>query len=287
MKEFRADLHCHSTCSDGSESPENVLKIAASIGLSGLSITDHDTIEAYATAIPIAEQLGIKLLPGAEFSTMHKGVSVHILAYAFDLKNPIIHEFSQRHHQRRLDRNREILDKLAQKGMPVTEEEIEALLSPELSVEQRTIGRPHIAQVMVQKGYVGSITEAFKRYIGEGKPCYASGKPFSSDETIDIIHNVGGLAVIAHPHLVDDSKTLQDLLEMPFDGIECYYGTFPMHLQERWLNIAKKKNWLITGGSDFHGSIKPNIPLGSSWVNEELFQPLYDHWITMDNGKWT
>lgn len=283
MTDFRADLHCHSTCSDGSESPENVLKIAASIGLSGLSITDHDSVEAYATAFPFAEEKGIKLLPGVEFSSMHKGVSVHILAYSFNPQNPLIHEFSQKHHQRRLERNREILSRLASHGMPVSEEEIEDLLSPDLTMAQRTIGRPHIAQVMVKKRYVESITEAFRKHIGEGKPCYAAGKPFSSEETLDLIHKINGLAVIAHPHLVEEAKTLQELLQMKFDGIECYYGNFPMNLQERWLKIASKKQWLITGGSDFHGSIKPNIPLGSSWVNEQLFSPLYNHYL--NNSK--
>lgn len=277
MKDFRADLHCHTTCSDGSETPEKVLQLASKIGLKGLAITDHDSVEAYPIALPIANQLGLKLLPGTEFSSVHKGVSVHILAYSFSPENPLIHEFCLRHKLRRLNRNREILERLKEHGMPVSEEEVEAMLPPDLSEAQRTIGRPHIAQVMVKKGYVETITDAFKKHIGEGKPCYAAGNPFSSEETIDLIHRAKGLAIIAHPHLMDDANTLKDLLAMPFDGIECYYGTFAMTQQERWLKIAAKKNWIITGGSDFHGSIKPNIPLGSSFVNEELFNVLYNH----------
>lgn len=271
MSDFRADLHSHTTCSDGSESPEQVIKLAKEIGLSGLSITDHDSTAAYDTAYNFAGDL--KLLPGVEFSTMHKGVSIHLLAYAFILNHALINELCVKHHERREARNREILVKLAQHQMPISEKEV-------LSGKEEgnhTIGRPHIAAVMVKKGYVPSISDAFKKWIGEGRPCYSPGVSISTADTIDIIHQAKGLAVIAHPHLIDETHILGDLYKMPFDGIECYYAKFTMDLQQRWVKVANRRNWIITGGSDFHGTIKPNIPLGCSWINEDLFTPLWQH----------
>lgn len=105
------------------------------------------------------------------------------------------------------------------------------------------------------------------------------GEPISVEETLDIIHKAKGLAVIAHPHLMEDIKTLKEILEMDFDGIECYYGKFASQDHQRWVKIAQNRGMLITGGSDFHGEIKPTIPLGCSWVNEETFRILHNHFM--------
>lgn len=274
--EFRADLHCHSTYSDGSLSPQELLRLAKSNALKGLSITDHDTIEAYASAIPAAQEIGIELISGVEFSAMLNHVSVHILGYAFSLNNPALHLLCQRHKRRREDRNQAILEKLAAHGMSVTKEDIEDCLSSLLPHEKCSIGRPHIAQVLVKKRYVETIYEAFGKYLGEGKPCYARGDPFTVEETIDVIHQAQGLAIIAHPHLIKNTHMVHQLLSMNFDGLEGHYALFLQHQQERWLKIGKEKKWLITGGSDFHGDIKPSIPLGCSWVGEETFCRLQD-----------
>lgn len=277
MKEFKADLHCHTTCSDGTSSPEEIIKMAAEIGLSGLSITDHDTIDAYSEAYPLAKKLGIELISGVEFSSIQDDVSVHILAYSFPLNSSIIHDFCLRHHQRRTDRNQEILKRLADHGMPVTKEEVEAVIPNYQAKERCTIGRPHIALAMLKKGYIQSIQEGFIKYLAEGKSCYAPGELFPVQETIDMIHKAKGLAIIAHPHLVDHPATLKKLLEMNFDGIECFYARFVKEAQQRWLKIAEHRKWLVTGGSDYHGTIKPNIALGASWVDEEHFRLLQKH----------
>jgi 3',5'-nucleoside bisphosphate phosphatase len=270
--DFRADLHCHTTCSDGSLSPIQVVNLAKQTGLQGLSITDHDTIDAYAEAIPAAKEAGIELISGVEFSAMHDNASVHILGYAYDLKSPAIQTFCQQHHQRRKFRNEAILVLLGNLGMPITEDDVS-----EYSLKDGTIGRPHIAQAMLKKGYVDSIQDAFKRFIGEGKPAYAKGNNFSVEETIGVIHQAKGLAIIAHPHLIKDSKIVQQLLTMNFDGLEGYYGRFPSEQHKKWLKAAKKRDWIVTGGSDFHGEIRPNSPLGSSWVREETFRLLQTH----------
>lgn len=130
---------------------------------------------------------------------------------------------------------------------------------------------------MIKKGYVQSVQEAFHLYIGENKPCYAPGvSKYTVEKTIEKIHEAKGLAVIAHPHLIEDGKIVNALLSMPFDGIEGYYARFSPEQEERWIKVGKRKGWLITGGSDFHGEIKPNNPLGCSWVGEETFNVLYE-----------
>lgn len=275
MEEFQADLHCHSTCSDGTLTPKEIVELAQINNLSGLSITDHDSIQAYHTAVPEANERNIKIISGVEFSAMHRGHSVHLLAYSFSLNSPIIQEFCDKHAHRRTERNRQILTLLAKNGMNISEAEIQV---PDITMKH-TIGRPHIASAMLKKGYITSFQEAFNLYIGEGKPCYAPGGYFTVEETIDLIHNAKGFAIIAHPHLIDKNDLLQDLIKMPFDGIEGYYARFNNDQCQRWIKIGMKKNWIITGGSDFHGSIKPTLALGSSWTNQETFQMLYQRFI--------
>jgi predicted metal-dependent phosphoesterase TrpH len=127
---------------------------------------------------------------------------------------------------------------------------------------------------MVKKGFVESVPEAFYNYIGEDKPCYVRGDSFPVEEAINTIHQANGFAIIAHPHLIKESNLIQSLLKMNFDGLEGYYARLSQAQNERWIKIANKKNWMITGGSDFHGDIKPGNPLGGSWVREETFQVL-------------
>ena len=127
---------------------------------------------------------------------------------------------------------------------------------------------------MIKKGYVGSIDEAFKKYLGEGKSCFDPGEIISVSETMDIIHKAGGKVFIAHPHLVSRKSILTELLSMSFDGIECFYANFPMKKNLRWLEFAKTHDLLMSGGSDFHGSVKPHISLGASFTNLEYFNKI-------------
>ncbi len=269
---FRADLHCHSTFSDGTLSSHELVDLAIANGLTGLSITDHDTTDAYPEVLSYAAGKGVAMIPGIEFSAMHKGTSVHVLGYAFSLSEQAIPSLCKRHQERREKRYHKILEKLAAQGMPI--DEIEEPIA--------SIGRPHIATAMIQKGYVQSVEEAFKKYLSEGRPCFIPGEAFSVEESLDAIHASKGLAVIAHPHLIQKTSLVKDLLSMPFDGLEGYYALFFPKQEERWVKIANHKNWLLTGGSDFHGSIKPKIPLGCSWVGEETFNILQRHFKQHD-----
>jgi 3',5'-nucleoside bisphosphate phosphatase len=264
--EFRADLHCHTTCSDGTMSPKELVQLASRIGLRGLSITDHDSIAAYAVAVPVAKECGIELGTGVEFSSDFNGQSVHVLAYHFPLDSPQITAFCLRHQQRRKERNAAMLVKLRQKGFILQEDDLPSM---------GTVGRPHMALAMVKKGYVSSVKEAFQRYLGEGQSCYESGSQFSVAETLEIIHGAGAKAFLAHPHLFTHQRFVKKMLDMPFDGIECYYAKCHPDEEQRWLKIAKERGLLYSGGSDFHGDIKPQIPLGCSWVDEAAFRHIF------------
>lgn len=272
IPEFRADLHCHSSCSDGSLTPIELIDLALSLGLSGLSITDHDSLHAYPEALIAAKEKGLLIIPGVEFSAFHGKKSVHVLAYAFEPGHSAIINLSSRHEKRRQERNESILNKLKKNGMPLVEEDLN------LQTHLRTIGRPHIALAMMKKGYVNSIQEAFKKYLGDGKPYFEEGCRISVEETLEVIHQANGLAIIAHPHLFNDYSFVLGLLNLPFDGIECYYAKFPHVEQSKWLKLAEKKELLITGGSDFHGKNKPESMLGSSWINEVHFMKLLNHY---------
>ena len=265
---YFAYLHCHTTCSDGSTSPLELIQLAKQIGLKGLSITDHDSIDAYKIAIPAAKAAGILLGTGVEFSCEFQGISLHLLGYDFDLNNPGIHQLCLRHQKRRASRNQAILAKLSEAGMPISYEELLA------KAQGNTIGRPHIAQLMVEKGYVKNLREAFNHYIGEGRKCYDPGEPFTVEEAIVVLHNAGGKAFVAHPQLLPEEFPIHDLLKLPFDGLECYYSRL---FKKSWVEIAQGRGWIMSGGSDFHGKIKPETELGCSGVDEETFNRIFQN----------
>lgn len=265
---FRADLHCHTNKSDGSLTPSQLLKMAKEVGLSGISITDHDTIDAYEEAIPLAKELELQLGSGVEFSCSLNGVSVHVLAYDFDLTSSAIVSLCERHRIRRTTRLKGILERLNRYNIWITEEELQQFST-------KSIGRPHIAQLMVSKGYAVSIKDAFQRFLGDGKPCYDPGEMVSVSETLSIIHHASGKAFVAHPHLIKHTILVKELMKLPFDGIECFYAKFPKGIESRWVNMAKERGLLMSGGSDFHGDTKDYIPLGCSWVDEPTFHQIF------------
>ena len=257
----------HSTASDGTDTPLELLDLCQEKGLLGLSITDHDTVAAYTPALFIgAEKRGLKLGTGVEFSTRHKGKSIHILGYNIDVSAADLLTFCDAHQKRRFKRNLAMCQKLAKMGMPIGEDWL---------VGKEGVGRPHIAKKMVEKGYVNSIKSAFSRFIGDGKCAFVDSDLFSTQETIELIHASGGKAFIAHPHLIKHNRIVQELIEMPFDGVEAYYGTFSKDHEEKWLKIAQEKNWMISGGSDYHGAIKPENRLGSSYVTRKTFEDIF------------
>jgi predicted metal-dependent phosphoesterase TrpH len=273
--EFRADLHCHSTFSDGTDTPQQLIEKARACGLSALAITDHDTIEAYKEAFPFAKSIEFPLLNGVEFSAFYGNEPVHILAYAYKMDSVALRELCARHQKRRLERNLRILEKLKTLGIEI---------DPATLHYQGSWGRPHIAHALLMQGVVTSIQEAFQVYLGTGKLAYDPGEPVSVEETLNVIHAARGKAVLAHPHLLQRSTTVRAMLKMPFDGLECYYARFEPAQEKKWIALAQERRWIITGGSDYHGTIKPHSALGTSWVGRETFDLLYTHFLEVNRG---
>jgi hypothetical protein len=266
VSEFRADLHTHTIYSDGSFTPHELIDHAVEIGLNALSITDHDTVDAYTDAFSYAKSKGLILVSGVEFSSLYKKQNVHILGYGIDTELPFLREFCKIQQDRRKGRNFEILSKLKRCRFVIEQSELESL-----EKIHKAVGRPHIAKLMIDKGYVKTIQEAFSLYLGDGKSCYCQGVSANIDEVLDVIKQAAGKSFIAHPHLLKDGGIVRELLNHPFNGLECYYGRCSTEKERRWLKMARAKKLLISGGSDFHGSIKPYLPLGCSWTPKEEF----------------
>ena len=261
---FRADLHCHSTCSDGTLTPVQLVELAKN--RTSPASRSPTTTPLRPTTPPsrpraILDHLGT----GVELSSEFQKMSVHILGYNYSLGSPLMRDFCRRHKERRRHRNAAILAKLARLNMVIKEEELPG----------RSIGRPHIAQKMVEKGYVKSAKEAFNLFIGEGKCCYDAGVAFSVPETLDVIHRSGGKAFVAHPHLFANGAKMRVLLQEPFDGLECYYAHSYPALEKRWLKIVKEKQWLISGGSDFHGESGQAFPSAALGSTKQRFNKIF------------
>ncbi|MEI6241854.1 MAG: PHP domain-containing protein [Chlamydiota bacterium] len=272
---FRADLHTHSNFSDGTYSPDEMIILAKEANLQGLSITDHDTIGAYTTSFfQKAKEVGLEIVLGVELSSEHIGESVHVLAYGWEKTDRFI-QFLEQIQKRRKERNQKIIQKLMDKGFLITEEDLF------LSKEEMTNGRLGIASILWKKGYVKSIAEAFSYYLHEAGSCYEKGEKFSTEEVIYEIHEAKGKAILAHPQLIRNYQLEIELLEMPFDGLEGYYAKLFSYREKKWVELGKKKGWIVTGGSDFHGKYRLNIPIGCSWVGKEVFDIL---WRPIESG---
>ena len=257
----------HSNCSDGTDDPLTLLDLAKSLELSGISITDHDTIQAYNPQLfARAEELGLELLRGVEISSEWQKKTVHILAYAFD---PSLESFLSEVVQRRVTRNRKILEQLRKQGIQMREEELSAFPA-------QIIGRPHIARILIQRGVVSTMQEAFERFLNDETIRYSSGGKFTPLEVVQAIHRASGVAVLAHPYFIKPQRILRELLSLPFDGIECYYARFLSEQERPWVEMAQRRKLLATGGSDYHGAIRPDQPMGCSWVNEETFRKIVE-----------
>ncbi len=272
---FRADLHCHSTYSDGTDTPEELIYLAKELNLQALSITDHDSFEAYSnTLFQVAEKNNIKLIPGIEISSELNSEAVHILGYNFNITSKGFKNFLKEVQSRRNNRNKKIIEKLNKINIIIEETELLDFIKRHKGVSQTTVGRPHIAQLMLEKKYVETFQEAFDKYLKDSASCYVQGEKFPPQKVIEEIHKASGKAVLAHPHFIKKKSVLKALLDMNFDGIEVYYGKLMPFQEKKWFDIAEKQKLLITGGSDYHGSIKPYIKLGCSWVNEDVFNEL-------------
>lgn len=287
------DLHIHSNASDGSLSPSDILHRAQALNLKAISITDHDTVAGSKAAVSAPIDHPIKLLSGVEISaspppSMARTGSFHILGYCIRLDNPALNRALIKLQAARKDRNPRIIRRLNEIGFRLSLEE----LHEEFGKSQ--LGRPHIAQVMVRKGFVKTIDDAFDEYIGKGGPAYVDKYRLECWEAIQIIRNAGGIAILAHPFLLNtiDRKALEDIIislkQMGMEGIEVYYPEHTPEDTEHYIELAKRHQLLMTGGTDFHGAINPDIEMGIGrgdfHVPYALYESLVNH-CSQGNAK--
>jgi 3',5'-nucleoside bisphosphate phosphatase len=254
------DLHTHSTASDGSLSPRALIDYAHRKKARAVALTDHDTIGGLFEALRAGEDCGQEVIPGLEISADYPGGTMHILGYYIDPSDPSLNQSLKRLQEARGERNPRIVAKLQGLGMTITWEQICALAKGQ-------IGRPHIAQVLLQNGQVSSLDEAFQKYLRKGAPAYVDKFRFDPPKAIAMILQAGGLPVLAHPFTLN-CYSLRELYilvrELKGHGLRGMEVLYPKHTEEQtrdYFSLVKELNLLYTGGSDFHGDNKENVDL--------------------------
>jgi len=247
-----ADLHTHTTASDGTGAPADNVRKAKEAGLAAVAITDHDTVAGVAEALAEGERLGIEVVPGVEISAYHGGTDIHILGYYTrpDDERWLARLASQRDTRDR--RNDMIVERLTSLGLPLSMDEVREAAGRDGRGEE-TIGRPHIAQVLLAKGYVSSMQEAFDRYLASGAAAYVNPPRLHPFEALSWIREAGGTSVIAHPGLYGDDEFVEELLRRGADGIEVFHSDHGEEERRRYARLAERYGVIVTGGSDYHG----------------------------------
>jgi predicted metal-dependent phosphoesterase TrpH len=272
----RLDLHLHTTYSDGSLPPAEVLALAQKAHVSALAITDHDTVCGIPEAMEVGHSLGIEVIPGIEISARWGPSELHILGYFLDWQDVALLAQLDRLRAGRHARNPRIVEKLNALGIDITYEEVKALAKTD------SVGRPHIARVLMEKGIVKSAKEAFDRYLADGAAAYVPRDLPDPEEAIAMITNAHGLSVLAHPSWLDRSegmyKICDQLKAAGLAGVEVHYSTHRPEQTTHYLETARRLELLVTGGSDFHGITKPDIEVGigrgNLQVPAKLLEPL-------------
>ncbi|ATW24234.1 PHP domain-containing protein [Candidatus Formimonas warabiya] len=263
------DMHVHSTASDGTLDVDEIINLAIYTGLEGIALTDHDTIGGLERAEALGHKLGYPVIPGIELSTEHQDQEIHILGYLFDYRLPRVLEKLQELQDARVSRIIKMVDKLSQLGYHVDKEEVFELAG------SGSVGRPHIAYVLLKKGYISSIQEAFQRLIGRGCSAYIPRFKLSPVEAIAFIREAGGIPVMAHPGLSSSDQLIPLLLEHGLMGIEVFHPDHKPEDEVRYLDMAAKYHLIVTGGSDFHGYKEGNrCSLGCKTVSPEILSQL-------------
>jgi 3',5'-nucleoside bisphosphate phosphatase len=273
----RIDLHLHTTHSDGSLRPSEVLALAKAANVSALAITDHDITTGIPEAMAAGQEFGIEVIPGVEISSFDGQSELHILGYCLNWQDEAFNRQLATLRASRHRRNPLIIERLRAAGLDVTYEEVRSLAGTE------SVGRPHIAQLLMQKKYVTSAKEAFDRYLAEGKTAYVARELPTPAEAIGWIREAKGVAVLAHPTWIKATDEglrtcVTALKEAGLGGVEVHYSTHNKRQTATYLELAQRLGLLVTGGSDFHGITKPDIEVGYGRgdlkVSPRLLDPL-------------
>ncbi len=276
------DLHTHSTASDGRLSPEALAEQAASLGLQALALTDHDTVAGLDAAWTAARQRGLFFIPGLELGTEWGEGECHILGYWLDYRAPALGEWLTRFQEGRLERGRKMVERLRALGLSVSWERVQEL------AQGGTVTRPHVAEALLEKGYVASREEAFERYLEVGRPAYVARRKLSPEEAVQLVRRFHGVPVLAHPASVEPERAwldhsfplypwpfLERLLRAGLLGLEAYSGMGPPEVWPRLAELAKRYGLIVTGGSDFHG-FPEDLGLGFTPVPPTAVQDLWN-----------
>lgn len=255
------DLHVHSTESDGTLTPEDLVAEAKKVGLAAFALTDHDTCQGVCKAMPLAASAGIELIPGIELSTDYHGKEVHIVGLYIDMENEQLLKKTAEYRKCRSERNALMVEALQKEGLSITMEELVAE-NPDC-----VITRANIARFLYEHGQIKSVREAFDRYIGDHCKCYVGRLKVASTDAVRLIKEARGTAILAHPLLYGLSNTnlqkmIDELKPVGLDGLEAIYSTYTTGEEQQMKRLARENGLLISGGSDFHGSNKPDIALG-------------------------
>ena len=273
----QADLHTHTTASDGLHRPADNVRMAKEAGLGGIAITDHDTVAGIEEALREGEKLGIAVVPGVEISTAYEGTEIHVLGYYMNVEDPVFLARLADQRKVRDARNEGILARLGELGIQVSMEELREIAGRSESPEE-TIGRPHIADALVRRGVVGTIQEAFDRYLAKGRAAYVDPPPrITPMEAYRWIKEAGGAAIVAHPGLYRREELAPVLLDGGADGVEAYHSDHSPEQEERYRQLAIARGKIVTGGSDFHGARKGGVyhgPIGNRTVEMSVLEQL-------------
>jgi 3',5'-nucleoside bisphosphate phosphatase len=281
------DLHSHSTASDGSLSPSQVVRQAEQAKLAGLALTDHDTVAGLAEAAAAAGQYPeLTFVPGLEVSAVAPQGTLHILGLGVEGQSPALRVLLDQLLEARNARNPKIIARLQALGLKIDMDEVrlaaEGPLPPHPTAAPPVLGRAHMAEVLIHKGYARSIEDAFTRYLGQGAPAFVDKERLRPRQVADAIHAAGGLAVVAHPvHLNFENfaqarRLIRSLMDQGLDGLEVYHNEHTPLETRFFLDLAREFNLAISGGSDFHGAIKPHVQLGRPRVPMEIMRQLLE-----------
>ena len=252
-----ADLHLHTRFSDGTYSPEELAAAARRKGLCAIALTDHDTVEGCAPTAEACGREGIEFIPGSELTAQWNDHEIHVLAYFLDTHNPALLAELGKFQTVRQDRIREMVARINQLGIPLLVDDVFSLASC------RSPGRPHVARALMEGEFCGSLDEAFERFLKKGRPAWVPKFKMSAPEAIALIHQAGGLAVMAHPGLTRADELIPPLAEMGLDGLECYHTKHSSGVAAQYAALAVRLQLLITGGSDCHGTTKGKPLIGT------------------------
>jgi 3',5'-nucleoside bisphosphate phosphatase len=251
-----ADLHLHTLFSDGTFTPEELAQRGAQLGLLAMSLTDHDTVEGCARMGQACQDLGVEFIPGTELTAEFDGHEVHLLGYFLDVHQPKLLAEIKKFQTVRQERIHQMVAKLNELGIPLRAEAVFALANC------HSPGRPHVARALAQEGLCSSMDEAFERFLKKGRPAWVPKYKISARDAMDLIHQAGGLAVLAHPALNHCDHIIPHLASDGLDGLECFHSRHSNAQSEHYMTLATRLNLAITGGSDCHGFSKGKPLIG-------------------------